>query len=95
MTMIKDIEELGKLGLEIQKKLQMDLILQSLTSSYSQFIMNFHMNKLDCTISELVNILVTTEGTLKSSRGTVLAVERTSSFKRKSTRRKKVKSVKK
>ena len=27
MTVIKDIEELGKLGLDLQKKLQMDLIL--------------------------------------------------------------------
>ena len=94
MSMIKDIEELGKLGLEIQKKMQMDLMLQSLTSLYSQFIINFHMNKLDCIIPELVNMLVTTEGTLKSSRGTVLAVERTSS-KKKSTEKKKVKSTKK
>ena len=86
MIVIKDIEELGKLGLEMQKELQIDLILQSLTSSYSQFIINFHMNKLDCTISELVNMLVTTEETLKSSKGTVLIMERTSSKDRKSTR---------
>ena len=72
--MIKDIEELGKLGLDVQKELQMDLILQSLTSSYSQFIINFHMNKLNCTVLELVNMLVITEGTLKSSRGTVLTI---------------------
>ena len=47
MIVIKDIEEFGKLGLDIQKDLLMDLILQSLMSSYSQFIVNFHMNKLD------------------------------------------------
>ena len=35
MTVIKDIEELGKLRLDMQKELQIDLILQSLTSSYS------------------------------------------------------------
>ena len=52
------------------------------------------MNKLDCTIPKLVNMLITTERTLKSSRGTVLAVEQTSS-KRKSTRKKKTKSAKK
>ena len=52
------------------------------------------MNKLDCTISELVNMFVTTEGILKSSRGTILAVERTSS-KKKSTEKKKTKSAKK
>ena len=84
MTVIKDIDEFGKLELDMQKELQMDLIFQSLTSSYSQFIVNFYMNKLDCTIFELVNILVIIEGTLKSSRSFVLAVERTSSFKRKS-----------
>ena len=78
----------------MQKKLQMDLILQSLTNSYSQFIINFHMNKFDCTIFELVNMLVTTEGTLKSSRSIVLTVKRTS-FKRKSIGKKKVKSAKK
>ena len=95
ITVIKDIEELRKLGLEIQKELQMDLILQSLTSSYSQFIINFYMNKFDCIIFELVNMLVTTEGILKSSRGIDLTVEWTSSFKRKFTGRKKVKSAKK
>ena len=53
------------------------------------------MNKLDCTISELVNMLVTIEGTMKSSRGTVLTVEWTFSSKRKSIGRKKAKSIKK
>ena len=75
MTVIKDIEKLGKLRLDMQMKLQMDLIIQSLTNSYSQFIINFYINKLDCTISELVNMLVATEGTLKSLRGIVLAME--------------------
>ena len=75
MIVIKNIEELGKLGLEIQKKLQMDLILQSFISSYSQFIINFHMNKFNCTIFELINMLVITKGILKSSRDTVLIIE--------------------
>ena len=94
ITVIKDIEELGKLGHDMQKELQMNLILQFLTSSYSQFIINFHMNKLNCTIPELVNMLVTTEEILKSLRGTILAVERTSS-KRKSIWKKKARSAKK
>ena len=79
----------------MQKELQMDLILQSLISLYSQFIVNFHMNKLDCTIFKLVNILVTIEDTLKSSRGTILAMKRTSSSKRKSGWKKKSKPTKK
>ena len=43
----------------------------------------------------LVNMLVTTEETLKSSRSIVLAVEQTSSIKRKSDWKKKIKSAKK
>ena len=73
--MIKDIEELEKLGMFMDKKLQINLILQSLTDLYAQFIVNFHMNKIQCIIAELVNMLVTTEGILKSLRGFVLAME--------------------
>ena len=94
MIVIKDIKELGKLELDMQKKLQMDLILQSLMSSYSQFIINFYMNKLNCNIPELVNMLVATERILKSSKGTVFAMERTS-FKKKSGWKKKAKFIKK
>ena len=59
LTMIKDLEELEKLGLMMQKKFQVDLILQFLTSSYGQFIVNYHMNNHDSTLSDLVKILVT------------------------------------
>ena len=38
MTMIKDLEELEKLGLTMQKELKVDLILQSLTSSFGYFL---------------------------------------------------------
>ena len=86
--MIKDFEELEKLDMSMDKDLQVDLILQSLTDSYRQFIVNFYMNEIQCTIYELVNMLVTTEDTLKSSRGSALAVEQTSS-KSKCTRKKK------
>ena len=53
------------------------------------------MIKLDYTILKLVNMLVTTEGTMKSSRSTILTVEQTSSSKRKFVGRKKAKSAKK
>ena len=82
LTMIKDLEELEKLDLTIQKKLQVDLILQFLTSSYGQFIINYHMNKLDCALLKLVNMLVTTEKTLKSSRSSIFIVEQAHSFKK-------------
>ena len=72
----------------MDKELQLDLILQSLPDLFGQFIMNYHMNKIDYTLSELLNMLVTAEGTLKSSKGMVLAVEQASS-QRKSTEKKK------
>ena len=52
------------------------------------------MNKIDCTIPKLVNMLVIMEETLKSSKDTILTVEQIS-LKRKSTGKKKVKSTKK
>ena len=93
MTIIKDLEELEKFGHTMQKELKVDLIFQSLTSSYRQFIVNYHMNKLDCNLSKLVNILVTAESILKSSKGSVLTVQRTSSRRR--PQEKKNKSTKK
>ena len=95
MIVIKDIEEFGKLRLDMQKKLQMNLILQSFTNLYGQFIVNFYMNKLDCIIPKLINMLVTAKEILRSSRGTILTVERTSSIRRKSGWKKKNKSAKK
>ena len=69
------------------------MILQSLSDAYGQFIMNFHMHKMQCTLAELMNMLVTAELSLKGSKSSVLTVEWTS-FKRKSFGKKK-KSTKK
>ena len=52
--------------------------------------MNYHMNKIDSTLLKLLNMLATAEGTLKDSKGMVLAMERTF-FKRKTTWKKKEK----
>ena len=52
------------------------------------------MNKLDYNLSELVNMLVTAKGSLKSLRGLIFVVERTSS-KRESQEKKKNKLAKK
>ena len=87
--MIQDIKELQKLGMNMDKKLVVDLMLQSLPDSFGQFIMNYHMNEIDRTLPELLNMLVIVEGTLKSSRGIVLTVERTSSKKNLLSRRRK------
>ena len=50
--------------------------------------MNYHMHKLQNSLAELMNMLVTAELSMKGSKGSVLAMERTSS-KRKSYEKKK------
>ncbi|XP_073108763.1 uncharacterized protein [Elaeis guineensis] len=93
--MIKDIEQLKKLGILIHRELPVDLILQSHTSSFASFVMNYNMNKLNYTLPELMNMLESNEGTLKSSRiSTVLTIEHRSSSKRESSLKEK-KSAKK
>ena len=72
----------------------MDLIIQSLPDSFGQFIMNYHMNKTDSILPELLNKLVIAEDTLKDSKSIVLTVKRAFS-KRKSTWKKKKKLAKK
>ena len=52
ITMIKDLEELEKLGLNMQRELKVNLNLQSLINLFGQFIVNYHINKLDCNLSE-------------------------------------------
>ena len=86
--MIKDLEKLEKLDIILDKDFQIDVMLQSLSDTYGQFIMNFHMHKMQCTLAELMNMLVTVELSMKGSKGLVLTVEQTSS-KRKSFRKKK------
>ena len=90
---IKNLKELEKLRVRLDLDLQNDIILQSLIDAYGYFIMNYHMYKLQNSLAELMNMLVTTELFMKGSKGSVLAVEQTS-FKRKSFRKKK-KSMKK
>jgi hypothetical protein len=62
IKMIGYIETLDRLGSELHPDLATDVILQSLPTSYEPFILNFQMNGLDKTLSEL-------HGMLKDSRG--------------------------
>ncbi|XP_075083306.1 uncharacterized protein LOC142167052 [Nicotiana tabacum] len=51
--MIDLIEELEKLGCKLGKELSQDLILQSLSESFSQFVINFNIHKMDCDLATL------------------------------------------
>jgi hypothetical protein len=52
---------LDRLGFELHPDLASDVILQSLPASYEPFILNFQMNGLDKTLSELHGMLKTAE----------------------------------
>lgn len=68
------IERLATLGFVMDHELSIDLILHCLPKSYSHFVMNYRMNKIETTISELLNMLKTVEPSVKHEQGTVLLV---------------------
>ena len=55
------IDHLGRLGFPISQELATNLILNSLADSYDQFVMNYNMNNIDKSISELHSMLKTAE----------------------------------
>ncbi|CAL0304846.1 unnamed protein product [Lupinus luteus] len=75
-NMISLMEQLEKLGCKLGKELSQDLILQSLPDSFSPFIVNFNMNKMDCDLHEMLNMLVDYQNQIDSGKnqGTVLVV---------------------
>nr|XP_009799602.1 PREDICTED: uncharacterized protein LOC104245661 [Nicotiana sylvestris]XP_016514496.1 PREDICTED: uncharacterized protein LOC107831258 [Nicotiana tabacum] len=81
--MIDLIKELEKLGCKLDKELSQDLILQSLSESFSQFVINFNMNKMDCDLHEMLNMLIDYENQLASEKkkGTVMLVGNSSKKK--------------
>ena len=75
------IEHLDRLGFPLSQELATDLILNSLPVSYSQFVMNYNMNEMDKSISELHTMLKTDEHNIKSKPGHVLMVQNGKGFK--------------
>ncbi|KAJ1426989.1 gag-polypeptide of LTR copia-type [Sesbania bispinosa] len=76
LKMINLIEQLEKSGCKLGKELSQDLILQSLPGTFSQFIVNFNMNKMDCDLHEMLNLLIDYENQIASdkTKGTVMVV---------------------
>ncbi|RZB51806.1 hypothetical protein D0Y65_048296 [Glycine soja] len=83
IKMIDLIEQLEKLGCTLRKKLSQDLILQSLSDSFSQFIVNFNMNKMSCDLHEMLNLLIDYENQISSekNKGTIMLVGKSSKKK--------------
>ena len=72
LKMISFINELDMLGAELDSETQVDAILASLPDSYNQFIMNYNMNKMVVTLSELLNMLKATEDLIKKEKPTLM-----------------------
>ena len=52
----------------LEDNLCVDIVLQSLPDSFSQFIMNFNMNKFEVTLPKLLNMLREVESTIKKEK---------------------------
>ena len=76
LKMIDLIIRLGQLGFTMDVELSQDLILQSLPKFFSQFVVNYHMNKLDIFLPELLNILKIAENHIKGEKGPLLMVDK-------------------
>ena len=76
LKMISFINELDMLGAEMDAETKVDAILSSLTDSFNQFIMNYNMNKMDVTLSELLNMLQAAEDLIKKEKPTVMLAEK-------------------
>ncbi|KAL0307455.1 UNVERIFIED_CONTAM: hypothetical protein Scaly_2982600 [Sesamum calycinum] len=72
VKMLSLVEKLEDLKVVFNNDTYIDVILQSLLSSYDPFIINYNMNRLEKTIHELINMLVQYEATTHKSAPTVL-----------------------
>ncbi|GAV84331.1 UBN2_2 domain-containing protein, partial [Cephalotus follicularis] len=68
LKMIDMIEQLAQLGFFMDHDLYVDLILASLPKSFSQFLVNFHMNEIEVTLSELIAMMRTAEADFDSGK---------------------------
>src|ERR1044072_3703464 len=68
LKMIGYIENLERLGFPLGQEFAVDLILQSLPDSYSQFVMNYNMNEIEKTLPELLSMLRIAEQNISKGR---------------------------
>ena len=76
LQMINWIKRLTALGFMMDNDLYIDHILQSLPPSYSSFIMNFNMNKIEVSVEELHNMLKTFVDNMKKEKFHLFMIKR-------------------
>ena len=78
------IDHLDRLRFPISQELATDLILNSLPNSYDQFVMNYNMNNMDKSISELHSMLKTAGVNIQKKKpSNVLIVQKEKGYKKK------------
>ncbi|KAK8597087.1 hypothetical protein V6N12_065563 [Hibiscus sabdariffa] len=65
IKMMGYIQTLEKLGFALNDELAVDVVLQSLSDSFNQFVLNFNMNEINKTLPQLLGMLRTAEGNMK------------------------------
>ena len=90
LKIIDLITRLGQLGFAMDGELSQNLILQSLPDSFSQFVINYHMNKLNISLFELLNMLKIAESHFKGEKAQILHVDKISKKKAKKDFKKKM-----
>ena len=75
LMVIDLITRLSQLGFVMDGELNQYLILQSLPESFSQFVLNYHMNKLNTSLPELLNMLKIAKSHLKKNKAPLLVDE--------------------
>jgi hypothetical protein len=88
------INNLAKLDCPISQELATDIILQSLPSSYNQFILNYNMKEGTKTLDQLHGMLKTAEPNTKKETHNVLVVKKGKKFKKKGKGKDKAEGVK-
>ena len=75
------ITRLSQLGFMMDGELSQDLILQSLSKLFSQFVVNFHMNKLSASLPKLLNMLKIVVIHIKKDKAPIFFIGKTSKKK--------------
>ncbi|CAA0821431.1 Unknown protein, partial [Striga hermonthica] len=88
LKMIALVESLSFLGVIMDNELYVDLMLQSLPSSFDSFVVNFNMHNMETSLPELVNMLKTAESTIKKDKPVLLVGSTSGSKALKSKKRK-------
>ena len=76
LKMISFINELDFLGAEMDGDTKVDAILSSLPDSFNQFVLNYNMNKMNVTLSELLNMLLSAQDLIKKDKPTVMVTKK-------------------